>query len=492
MSKSTLFLTLLILLFCSAYAGHAGDNINYTTERYLRQEIMCRIATTPGLKPRFRELDNLRVGYINNAYADLDQDGRPEFISGFSDETFTNDHEPLFRDGNYERSRQKSQYMFFSPNPDFEVPRGTRFLMDRTILVQDYNNDGRHDVAFVQSGPDRAPYEPRRNEVMLSGPGGYKVRYLPGPKSVFHGGSAGDIDNDGDIDILATPGPRNGVLAYLNDGKGNFSHKTLFRNIGRNHNVKLWDFNADGYLDMFIDGRETPLTVNWGSRNGFSKRNSDEIDGFDQHEINVMQDMAFGQFTSDSLQAAVLSSYKSDLPDSSAHSGFSIDLIDFENGSVTKSGNVDRSESPKGYNHWLPWISACDLKDDGKLDLVFEQHGEHWYQYIRRGPLNWSRIDKVLWINDGRKFERVLIEDPIYFRSNFKEALVEYAREHGVSLEKYDATKVYYRSSNGEVAFYGNGFGDERDGARWKFTNYPLMLCETSTTRQRLQCLWED
>ena len=181
-------LTALALLVCAAYPGRADSDINRTTDRHLRQEIMCRVATTPGLKPRFREFDNLRVSNTNNAYADLDLDGRPEFISGFSDETSTSDRQPLLREGNYERSRLKSQYMFFSPNPDFEIPRGTRFLMARTILVQDFNNDGRHDVVFIQHGPDSAPYEPRRNEIMLSGHGGYKVKYLPGPKSLFHGG----------------------------------------------------------------------------------------------------------------------------------------------------------------------------------------------------------------------------------------------------------------------------------------------------------------
>lgn len=201
-----------------------------------------------------------------------------------------------------------------------------------------------------------------------------------------------------------------------------------------------------------------------------------------------MQDMAFGQFTSRVPQAAVLSSYKTDLPNSHYYQGLSIDLIDFESGSIRKSGNVDRAEHPKGYYLWLPWFSACDLKDDGNLDLVFEQHGEHLYQHIRRGTLNWSRIDKVLWINDGKQFERVPIEDPIYFRSNFKEALVQFAREHGVTLEKYDLTKVYFRSSNGALVFYGDGFGDEQDGARWKFTNYPLVLCETSTTHTHRQC----
>ncbi len=296
------------------------------------------------------------------------------------------------------------------------------------------------------------------------------------------------MDNDGDIDVVATPGPRDGVLAYINDGKGNFSPKTLFRNIGRNANVKLWDFDGDGYLDLFTDGRKQPLTVYWGSRNGFSKRTAVEIDGFDQHEIDMMQDMAFGHFTSNSPQAAVLSSYKSDLPNSSDYSGLSIDLIDFENGSVTKSVNVDRAEHPKEHNHWLPWFSACDLKDDGNLDLVFEQHGEHWYQYIRSGALNWSRIDKVLWINDGRQFARVLIEDSIYFKEKYREALVAFAHEHGVTLEKYDTTNVYFRSSNGELVFYGDGSGGGLDGLKWFRGNFPLLLCETLTNHRHWQC----
>ena len=44
----------------------------------------------------------------------------------------------------------------------------------------------------------------------------------------------------------------------MNDGKGNFSLRTLFRNIGRNYDIKLWDFNGDGHLDLFIDGHRNP------------------------------------------------------------------------------------------------------------------------------------------------------------------------------------------------------------------------------------------
>ena len=296
------------------------------------------------------------------------------------------------------------------------------------------------------------------------------------------------MDNDGDIDIVATPGPRNEILAYLNDGNGNFSPRTLLRNIGRNYNAKLWDFDQDGYLDMFIDGHEEPLKVFWGSRNGFSRQRSSEIDGFDEH---LMQDMAFGQFASDLPQAAVLSSYRSDPSRKHYYQGYSIDLIEFESGGIRKSGNVDRAGQPKG-THWFPWFSACDLKDDGNLDLVYEQHGENWDPYLRPGSLNWSRIDKVLWMNDGKEFERVLVEDPIYFKDEYEEALLAFANEHGVTLEKYDPKNIHFRSPEGELVLAGKGFGDKHDALNWVRENYPLLLCETSTTYRHQQCPWAE
>ena len=59
---------------------------------------------------------------------------------------------------------------------------------------------------------------------------GYETFYLPGEKSLFHGGTAGDIDNDGDIDIVVTPGPKNEIIAYLNNGKGKFKTKKILKN----------------------------------------------------------------------------------------------------------------------------------------------------------------------------------------------------------------------------------------------------------------------
>ncbi len=246
--------------------------INETTDRFVRSKHSCQIASTPMLKPNLKGFDFIRADSVNIGYADLNLDGIPEIITGASDETYQVDDNRFFS-GNAERSRKSHQYSFYSTNADFALPSGTRFMLARTILTQDFNYDGKDDVVFVEHGPDQAPYEPRRNEILISGPKGYNVKYLPGPASLYHGGAAGDIDGDNDVDIVVTPGPNNEVYAYINNGKGSFKIRTLFTDIGRNYNIKLWDFDNDGKLDIMIDGQVEPLTVFWGDGNGhFSEK----------------------------------------------------------------------------------------------------------------------------------------------------------------------------------------------------------------------------
>ena len=65
----------------------------------------------------------------------------------------------------------------------------------------------------------------------------------------------GDVDNDGDIDVLITNGDRTAsfpTAVLLNDGTGNFmdSGQNLFS--AKTGRVGLGDFNNDGYLDAVI------------------------------------------------------------------------------------------------------------------------------------------------------------------------------------------------------------------------------------------------
>ena len=82
----------------------------------------------------------------------------------------------------------------------------------RQMLVQDLNGDGKEDGIFIQHGPDYKPFERHENKIMLSSPKGYQIKTLPGDKALYHGASAGDVDNDGDIDIIVSPGYKSAFM----------------------------------------------------------------------------------------------------------------------------------------------------------------------------------------------------------------------------------------------------------------------------------------
>jgi len=83
------------------------------------------------------------------------------------------------------------------------------------------------------------------------------------PRFFAGGGAAGDIDNDGDIDLFITRGDTLPNLLYINDGTGNFfdeaSRAGLALPSGGSANYKLSgpslaDLDGDGFLDLFIGG----------------------------------------------------------------------------------------------------------------------------------------------------------------------------------------------------------------------------------------------
>ncbi len=161
------------------------------------------------------------------------------------------------------------------------------------LVAADVDRDGRTDLVgaglwfrSVQGGFERRDIDPQMRFTRALAadliPGGYlELVFVPGDADgpcvlwhwtgsrwsrrvlegrVIHGHSlqAGDIDQDGDLDIfLAEMGrwgrnrtnPQARMLLFLNSGRGRFVRRILASGVG-NHESKLADVNGDGPLDI--------------------------------------------------------------------------------------------------------------------------------------------------------------------------------------------------------------------------------------------------
>lgn len=86
----------------------------------------------------------------------------------------------------------------------------------------------------------------------------------------------GDIDLDGDIDIIFNTTGNGSIHKLINNGSGDFSYQLLY-NSETSESLELEDLNSDGYLDI-VSGYGDPYHINvfyWlrnESGNGFSER----------------------------------------------------------------------------------------------------------------------------------------------------------------------------------------------------------------------------
>lgn len=457
------------------------SKINTTTSRFIRTETMCRIATEDCLKPELQQKDNLMISDHLYAFADLNNDNIPELIAGAFDETFLHNNpisKKIYAPGNKERALKKHQYYFYSSDPNFQTPKGTKFILARHILVNDFNNDGKDDLFFIQYGPDvQGRQTPQKNELMLSSASGYKVKYAPGGKSFWHGGAAGDIDNDGDIDVIASPslnyelGKYTDVVLLENLGSGNFKNKKLFNNVGKFSFLELWDVDDDGYLDILMSGHTTDLQISWGEGRG---RFSKPVLLLDEPNSKT-QVIEFADIDNDGkVELILLSSLSTDITKKKYnyimyYGGFEISVLEIGKREILSKKVITRHIHPKGHHSWLARISACDIKNDGKMDLVFEKIGEgNYFTDLNEQPFyDWSKTDKVVWFNKGEgNFEIIRFEDPMYFKDNkrfiFREnkeyikRLLKHADNYGISLKKYIPNKTYYKSENGKLFIKNN------------------------------------
>ncbi|MBZ5715829.1 VCBS repeat-containing protein [Nannocystis pusilla] len=169
--------------------------------------------------------------------ADFDGDGDPDIVSadGLNEQlhVLANDGDGTFTDTTYPT-----------------LPRPT------SVLAADFDGDGEIDLATLHE----------EGEVLIQlnlGGGTYGPGAVENSQSEDHPLRpfvTGDIDGDGDLDLLVTAYMSDLVIALPNDGDGNFAAPKATPVGDRPTSLALADFDQDGNLDLAV-GHGDPLSV---------------------------------------------------------------------------------------------------------------------------------------------------------------------------------------------------------------------------------------
>jgi enediyne biosynthesis protein E4 len=127
------------------------------------------------------------------------------------------------------------------------------------VAIFDYDNDGLPDILFVNGDTFQKSGAPT-TPVLYRNLGGLKFEDVTKKAGLTHAGwgqgvCAGDIDNDGYVDLFVTGWGQN--VLYHNQGNGTFRDETDARGLASATNrwstgCAFLDFNRDGFLDLLV------------------------------------------------------------------------------------------------------------------------------------------------------------------------------------------------------------------------------------------------
>lgn len=155
--------------------------------------------------------------------------------------------------------------------------QSTKGISAHKILKTDVNNDNIAD--YIALGVDeRVPGAYSGNfTVLIGNPNGtFDVNDIPNPTKLwFHNGAAGDLNGDGNVDVVAAE------YIWYGDGKGNFTKDASINTNGLSYCnspliYEIADLNGDGYNDMILstERKLDATTIVYNNGGKFDKSNT--------------------------------------------------------------------------------------------------------------------------------------------------------------------------------------------------------------------------
>jgi hypothetical protein len=265
----------------------------------------------------------------------------------------------------------------YSPELIIDNRKDMGMSAGRQILVADYNDDSTLDFYVADHG--LGTYNGYRDSYFLSQPNGTWLESSETHLShsnfvVFdHGGATGDIDNDGDMDIVITSLPTE-FWCLMNDGAGFLTKRKCGGSFA--FALELADMDNDGDLDAIVGGHESNAMVTgifWNDGKGiFSEHNATSLPQH-KNKWSTIPEVSASDLDNDGDLDIVYSRA------GKLYVGTAIQIIEnLGNKKFKDHGIFPLVEAPDDYvpvhegNEWNDFINAIQFRDldkDGDNDI---------------------------------------------------------------------------------------------------------------------------
>lgn len=290
-------------------------------------------------------------------YADLNNDGEDDVI--YIDEgVFIR----MYKNGGYE---------------SFKI-EGVSFIFARSIIPFDINGDNLLDFVVLAHNDERLQFNPGEVPYVFINRGNNKfdAKKLNTKQDFWHLGTAGDLDGDGDNDLIICTA---GSVSYFKNVGGELieTPNVVPSTYKDSHYVGalIDDFNSDGINDVIFFGHEFAILkdksqialtrIMYGSKSGtFTEENSITL-AEDKIGFGVIIDALCYDLNNDGKKELILIR-TGDPINFSFYKGYRVQILN-----QTIDVTSQFIDNPFSYSEgWICMIKLVDVNNDGKRDIV--------------------------------------------------------------------------------------------------------------------------